>query len=108
MPPKIYKNGRCELCHRLVLELTDHHLRPKAQHKRLRKKGIRDARFLNEAIKVCQPCHSTIHANFTEKELALNFDSLKNLMEQPEIQKWVEWVKDKPDKHIRVRMAKND
>jgi len=97
--------GQCELCQRYVKRLTEHHLRPRSQHKRLRKKGLRDMDFLNAKAMLCRACHSQIHALFTEKELALHYDMLEKLLEHPDVQKWANWVKDRPDRHIKVQLS---
>lgn len=44
-------------------------------------------------------CHRHIHANFTEAELAEQYSTIEALLEVPEIQKFVAWVKIKPPEY---------
>ena len=83
----------CGLCgHRYDRsKLTKHHLVPKS-------------RGGTETTLLCRPCHNTVHATFTEKELERNFDTLDALREAEELQGWIAWIrKRKPGKRIRVR-----
>ena len=41
-------------------------------------------------------CHAKIHSVFTESELARVYNTIEKLLEHPDIQKFVEWVKKKP------------
>jgi hypothetical protein len=51
-------------------------------------------------------CHRQVHALFTETELARQFNSAAALLEHVEIQKFVAWVKTKPDDFFeRTRRA---
>lgn len=68
----------CVLCKR-EKELTKHHLIPKTLHKRYRKKFGKLR--LKETVDVCDDCHSQIHKLFTEKELALEYNTLELLLE---------------------------
>lgn len=42
-------------------------------------------------------CHRQIHALFTEAELAQRYNTAEALLEHPEMQKFIAWVKKKPD-----------
>lgn len=59
------QNEPCSLCNRVGAVMSAHHLIPKSQG------GI-----YTEVI--CSDCHSAIHARYTNKELAENFDTLEN------------------------------
>src|SRR5438105_267720 len=88
----------CALCHRLVSELTKHHLIPRTRHKN--KKNKKD--FDREEVKsrlawLCRPCHKNVHALFSEKTLEREFPTLESLAAHPEIQKFTEWIANKPD-----------
>jgi hypothetical protein len=74
----------CELCEREVQRITKHHLLPKS-------KGGKNT----ETVNLCQPCHSTIHHTFSNKELARNFTSLAALKSAGALQKYLEWIKTK-------------
>lgn len=54
-------------------------------------------------IMLCRPCHKTIHATLTEKELERDYPTRETLLANPEIAAFVEWIRDKPDGgNIRV------
>ena len=83
----------CEICRHEYdrADLTKHHLVPKC-------------RGGTETVLVCRPCHKTIHATFTEKELERDFPTVEALVESEELRTWVRWIrKRKPGKKIRVR-----
>jgi len=61
-----------------------HHLVPRA------KKG-------KITIRICCNCGDMLHKLFTNKELAKKFNTLEKILAQPEVQKWIAWVKNKPD-----------
>jgi len=85
---------RCELCHRVVPErmTSVHHLRPRSHG------GGPE----NEAV-LCKMCHSFLHATFTNRTLAESFDSVEALREDPEVRKFLKWVrKQKPHRSINV------
>ena len=84
---------RCAICRHEYdrPKLTKHHLVPKS-------------RGGTETVLVCRPCHKTIHATFTEKELERDFATVEALCESEALRGWVGWIrKRKPGKRIRVR-----
>ena len=90
--------GRCALCARQVSELTVHHLIPKTRHKNKRNKREFDRREVKERVcLLCRPCHNHVHALFTEKELERSYNTLELLKLDPEIQRFVQWIANKPD-----------
>lgn len=95
----------CELCQRSGLKLTRHHLIPRKRHRR-RSALVRFDRdeMCHRIALLCQPCHSTVHATLSEKELEAAFHTLDALAGHPEIQKFVAWVKKQPtDRRIAVK-----
>ncbi len=72
----------CELCERTVSRTSKHHLVPK-------QKGGK----YGPTIDLCQPCHSTLHHTFSNKELASQYASLAALKEAPALQKYLNWIK---------------
>ena len=42
-------------------------------------------------------CHRQIHALFTETELATQLNTASALQEHPQMQRFIHWVKTKPD-----------
>jgi len=73
----------CELCEREVPpgRRMKHHLVPK--HKGGNK---------GPTIAVCGACGSQIHKLFTNKELAVKYNTLAALKATPEIRKWISWI----------------
>ena len=70
----------CELCARPVA-LTRHHLIPKALHDKVyvQKRYPRHER-ITATLWVCRACHNQIHRLFSEKELALTYNSREALL----------------------------
>lgn len=87
----------CQLCNRDLSKVTDHHLIPRTRHtnKKTQKNFTREQ--MSETIQICRPCHSNIHANITEKDLENIFNTLEKLLEHPEVSKFSNWIKNKPD-----------
>lgn len=83
----------CELCER-EMPLTDHHLYPKDQHKRMmkRNKMSRD-KLLSTITKICRPCHTAIHKLFGNKELADRLYSIELLCEEEKIINHVNYIR---------------
>jgi hypothetical protein len=88
------REGYCECCERLGLDISEHHLIPKTTHKnkRIQKMFSRDE-MVHRKSDVCQPCHKAFHTFFTEKELALRYNTLEKLNAHPAVQKHLKWVK---------------
>lgn len=82
----------CWLCERpLGRRVQWHHTVPKA------KKG-------REVVAVHPICHRTIHANFTNSELARRDGAREPLLEQVEVARFLRWIADKPpDFHAPTR-----
>ena len=91
------KPAACELCGRAIANLTQRHLIPRTHHrnKRVRKHFSRDE-MLSRILWACRPCHSHIHTVLTEKELAMQFNNRTALLQHPEIQRFVDWVRKRP------------
>ncbi len=87
----------CELCGRTMPGLTQHHLIPRTRHrnKRVQKQFAR-AEMLTRILWVCRPCHSHIHTVLSEKELAQHFYTRTALLQHPDIQRFVEWIRKRP------------
>jgi hypothetical protein len=41
-------------------------------------------------------CHTKVHSIFTNSELASRFNTIEKLRDHPEVQKFIEWVRNKP------------
>lgn len=77
----------CPLCQREIPPGMEsrHHLVP-----RLRggKKG--------PIAVLCRSCHSKIHSELTETELARHFSTLESLRSHPGIARFIRWIRSKP------------
>lgn len=88
--------GPCQLCGRETA-LTRHHLVPQCQHRNKWNKKNFDRRAVrNDLLLLCVGCHKQLHTLFTEKELERRLHDLPSLLAEPEVQKFVGWIKDKP------------
>lgn len=76
----------CPLCDRVIPESQRdaHHLVPKS-------KGGKKTEFLHRI------CHKQVHALFDETELATKLNNADALRSHPEMQKFIAWVKNKPN-----------
>ncbi|MBU3551597.1 HNH endonuclease [Polynucleobacter sp. MWH-Berg-3C6] len=76
----------CPICERSIPESQKdaHHLVPKS-------KGGKTTEYLHRI------CHKQIHALFTESELAQQLNTAEILKSHPEMNKFITWVKSKPD-----------
>nr|WP_225986604.1 HNH endonuclease [Rufibacter sp. LB8] len=83
------------MCGREVGFTTLHHLIP-------REEGGRHG----PTAPLCQPCHSTIHLTFTNKELAVLYNTLEKLRQAEDLQKYLLWVKTKRLDRISNRRRK--
>jgi hypothetical protein len=64
-----------------------HHWQPKSR-------GGRQAEYLHRI------CHRKLHSLFTDKELAVDFASLDQVRQHPEIQKFIRWVRRQPPERV--------
>ena len=76
----------CPICDRAIpsSQKDTHHLIPKS-------KGGKATEYLHRI------CHKQIHALFTETELANQLNHAAILRGHPDMQKFIQWVKTKPD-----------
>lgn len=74
----------CQLCNREVDAVTRHHLLPKQEGGRY-----------SETVDLCQPCLSTIHRTFSNRELARGFTSVQALQQAGPLQNYLNWIKNK-------------
>lgn len=76
----------CPLCERDVPQLDDHHLKTRRKDK-------------SDIAGVCQPCHSQIHALFSNQDLrneALGLDTLEGLKENERMARAIRWIARQP------------
>ena len=87
--------GVCELCEMDGMWLTDHHLVPRARHNRKVKRDLGEER--HKTADTCRPCHKQLHLLFTEKELEREYNTIEKLKAHPEVRKWIEWKRKRPN-----------
>ena len=88
----------CALCRRLVRVMTKHHLIPKTRHKNKKNKKAFSRQEVKEwVVLLCRPCHRNIHTVCTNKELEREYNTLEALQVHPEIAKFRDWIRTKPD-----------
>lgn len=89
---------RCELCGREVHSLTRHHLIPRTRHANKRNNREFGRAEVKKRISwFCRPCHNHVHALFTEKMLKREFNTLESLAAHPDVARFVDWIRHKPD-----------
>lgn len=79
----------CPLCERTIphgAKSSLHHLTPKL------KGGTHRG-----TVRLHQVCHSAIHARYSEAEIARRLADIEALRADPELSRFVEWVRTKPD-----------
>ena len=89
----------CPLCERPIppgAKSSLHHLTPKL------KGGAKAG-----TVRLHQICHSAIHARFSEAEIARRLADTQALRDDPEMARFLDWVRTKPDDfHTATRMTR--
>ncbi len=80
----------CALCGRQVRHVSKHHLIPKSEGGR-------------EVVPLCQPCHKTLHSFFTNQTLLKELHTIDQLRAEPEIARYLAWIRKQPDSRIQVK-----
>jgi len=89
--------GTCELCLREDVETTAHHLTPREM----------GGAYLGTAD-LCIPCHKQIHALYTNEELAVRLNTVALLQDDPQIAKYIAWIKKQPSTKLqKVKKSKD-
>lgn len=90
----------CPLCERPIprhARSSLHHLTPKL------KGGTHRG-----TVRLHQICHSAIHARYSEAEIARRLADVAALRDDPEIARFLDWVRTKPDDfHAATRMTRD-
>ncbi|MHA6248790.1 HNH endonuclease [Pontibacter sp. CAU 1760] len=86
----------CELCGREAQSLSRHHLVPREEGGRY-----------GATAALCQPCHSTVHLTFSNRELALLYSSIPALQEAEALQKYLNWVRGKRVQRISNKRSRS-
>lgn len=100
----------CELCGRVQLPLTRHHLIPQSRHNKARTKRKFDKQEMKHEIAyLCRACHSQVHAVLSNQQLAQQYYHIEDLRAHPEIARFAAWIANKPaGLKVMVRSTKKD
>jgi hypothetical protein len=85
--------GACALCEREVTHISKHHLTPKSEGG-------------TETVDLCSACHKTLHKFFTNRTLAKELNTIDALRQNPEVRRYLAWVRKQPDRSIKVRTSR--
>jgi hypothetical protein len=92
--------SHCAFCERLK-PLSFHHLAPKKTHKNSKvKKLFTEEELMHRGLYLCADCHRKIHATFDHLTLALEYNTRNKLLSDPQISRFVSWVR-KQDKRVK-------
>ena len=92
MAATLGETANCFLCGRPIGKRVEWH------HPVPRSRGGRGT------VPVHPICHRTIHATFSNRELAVSYADVEALSAHPEIAKFLSWIRDKdPDFHAPTR-----
>jgi 5-methylcytosine-specific restriction endonuclease McrA len=77
----------CSLCGRRVPHemITLHHLTPK-------ERGGKP----EQRVPMCRPCHKQVHALYGNKDLERTYADLPALRRDPQLQKFIRWIRKQP------------
>lgn len=81
--------GICELCERENVDTTVHHLLPKEM-----------GGTFGPTADLCIPCHKQIHALYTNEELAARLTTIAQLKEDPQLSRFLKWIRKQPPTKI--------
>lgn len=92
-PSEARRETRCELCRR-EQPLTFHHLIPRKNHR----KGYFRRHFSKDdlnrrGLMLCRLCHRHLHRVYDEGELGRRLNTKEAILEEPEMQRFLEWAK---------------
>jgi len=88
------RHGTCECCGRFDHDISEHHLISRTTHsnKRVRRMFSTDE-MKQRKVYTCQPCHKAIHTFWSEKELALEYNTLDAIRADPRMQGHIRWAR---------------
>lgn len=98
IPPHVWapreRQTACALCEREGAKLTEHHLIPKAVHRKQRYRRMYDAEEMRtRKLLVCRACHNAIHRCIPdEKELAARYPTKEALLGNACLRKQVAYL----------------
>jgi uncharacterized protein with PIN domain len=84
----------CALCERDVSRVSKHHIIPKSQGG-------------TETVELCSTCHKTLHKFFSNRTLAREKSTLEALRTDPDIARYLAWVRKQADRSFSVKERRN-
>ena len=75
--------GRCPLCERDDVKMSDNHLVPKS-------------RGGKQTEAICNACHRQIHALYDNKTLEQGLNTVEALVAEPQFQTFLAWIRKQP------------
>lgn len=88
-----FKNfTKCQICSRNTPDkyIERHHLIPRRQ-------GGQRRRIQGGYISVCCDCGDILHKLFTNKQLAIEYNTLEKILNSEKIVKWINYISNRPD-----------
>jgi len=85
-PPKLCPPQLCPLCGRPLVagsSIDEHHLLPRSHGGKI-------------TVTLHRICHQAIHATLSEAELARDFATIEALQRQPDLARFIAWVRKRP------------
>lgn len=82
--------GHCPLCGRDMVtgpSVDEHHWVPRSE-------GGRETAFLHKV------CHRALHARFSERELATTYTTAEAVRADPEMARFIHWVRRRPAEYL--------
>lgn len=80
---------QCALCERAVRHANKHHIIPKSEGGTV-------------TVTLCLACHKTLHKFFKNRTLAREKSTIDALRADPDIARYLHWVRKQPDRAIKV------
>ncbi|HEX2747999.1 MAG TPA: hypothetical protein VHM91_08380 [Verrucomicrobiales bacterium] len=68
--------------------------------------GVPASQGGREIVLLCRPCHSQVHATFTNKQLEKRYSTVEKLLESDEIWKFAQWRHKHPAATLRTVSSK--
>lgn len=87
--------SRCALCEREVAYVNRHHLIPRSE-----------GGTITDTVELCLDCHHTLHRFYRNRTLSREFSTIEALRADPEIARYLAWVRKQRAGRIRVRTRK--
>lgn len=96
------RHGNCLCCGRFDYDISDHHLIPRTTHCNKRVAKMFTAEQMDFTVDMCQPCHKAVHTFWSEKQLALEVNTLDLIRADERMQRHIQWVrKQRPGLHMK-------